>query len=345
MIAMRRMALTIILGTCSISGVAMAQPKSDTSAEAIFEEGLAKFDKGDFAAACPLLARAVELSSTEALGGLLTLAECYEKIDRPASAWGLYRKVAARAAASNQADRAELARKSVARLEPFVPKVAFRAPDPVPPGLRVKFGGETIPADVWTVPLPIDPGEATFVFEADGRAPKTSSVTIPKGSSTTEVSPPSLDLVGPSADTGDPTLSPLLTPKAPDEGGSALEGLGIAGIVIGAVGVGGLFASLGVALDAKSKWDEAVTNECDGDPTRCTSLTGIDDARGQGDAASAVFGISLGLAAVGAGLLIVDLATGKSDASARTTLPFAIGVTPVARAGDAGAVTQVRFAW
>jgi hypothetical protein len=308
------------------AGGVNAQSKSDASAEAVFQEGLARFEKGDFATACPLLARAIELSSTEALGGMLTLAECYEKTDRPASAWGLYKKVAARAAATEQRDRATEANRAVERIEPMLPRVRFKATETTE-GLRVKWSDTTVPNDVWDIPIPIDPGTVSFTFEATGKRPRTIEATIPRGASVTDVSSPSLE---PEDIVGSEAMSPLLQPKLTSDSGGGLGGVGIAGIVIGGVGVAGLFASLGVALDARSQWDSAVEDDCAGNLEQCNSLDGIESARSQGDAASAVFGVSLGLTAIGTGLFIYGLASGSSPSASidRSGTMFILSPSP-----------------
>lgn len=296
-----------------VAGTASAQPAGDTTAEAVFEQGLQKLEAGDFDAACPLLARAVELSSTEALGGMLTLAECYEKTARPASAWGLYKRVAARAGSTGETARAETARAAAARLEPTLPRIAFKTPPDAPADLAVLRGKERIPADVWSVPVPFDPGEITLVFEAPGRAQARKTVTVPQGPSEIVVEAPALaPASGSSAPSGPPVSG--------ENAGGGLGGLGIAGIVIGGLGLASLGAGIGVAVDAKGKWNDAVTADCNGDPARCQRLDGIDSARSQGDVGSILFGVGAGLAATGVTLLIIDLATaGSSTADAAQT--------------------------
>lgn len=286
---------------------AAAQPSGDVAAEAVFEQGLRKFEAGNFAEACPLLARAVELSTTEALGGTLTLAECYEKIDRPATAWGLYKRVAARGLVTGQKDRADAAQRAADRLEPTLPRVDLRAGSSAPAGLRVRVGKETIPADVWAVPLPVDPGSTSFTFEADGLAPRTITIEIPKGPSSTEVVAP--DLSGARAP-ADSTPSPN---GAEPAAGSLLGAIGITGIVTGAVGLATLGASLGVMVDAKSRHDDAIAADCAGQLDRCSTLAGLDEARAQGDVGGALFGVGIGLAAAGVGLVILDAALGPTS--------------------------------
>ena len=342
----RTIGLVVALGLFAPSS-ASAQSKSDAAAQAVFEDGLAKFERGEFAAACPLLQRAVQISSTPALGGMLTLAECYEKTGRPASAWGLYKKVAALANADGKTDRADKARKAAERLEPTLPRVKFvrKGAGEAPAGLSVKYGDEVVPADLWDVALPVDPGTLRFTFEADGRSSTTRSAEVPKGASVTEVPVP--DLEPASRDTSrapPPTLVSTPPPLEIPEGASGQKGglgaPGIAGIVVGAVGIVGVAASIGVIVDAKGKWKEAVAHDCGGNASQCSTLAGIDAARGQGDAATAVFGVGIGLAAIGTGILIYDLARhAKKDSAGSASTTFAFGAMPDPRGGGSGFAT------
>jgi hypothetical protein len=304
---------------------------ADAAAEALFKEGVAKLDAGDYAAACPMLERAIAASTTEALGGMLTLAECYEKSNRPASAWGLYKKVGARAAAAGQGPRSAEAERAASRLEPTLPRVRFVAPAATPRGLRVRYGTEVVDAAVWGVALPIDPGKIEMTFEAEGRAPKKVEVEIPAEAKVTDVAVP--DLETPEGD-HDP-MPPQREQVEADSG--PLGPMGIAGIVIGSVGAAGAIASAVIAADAKSKWDEAVAADCPGGLTECSSLEGIDSARAQGDAGTVAFGVGVGLVAVGAGLLIYDLVTGPSPSGP------AVGVAIIPREGGVDAAAAARI--
>lgn len=319
---MRRvLGLSLVLIGLAAAPPLAAQPKSDTAAEAVFEQGLAKFDAGDFRAACPLLEKAVNLSSTPPLGGMLTLAECWEKIDRPASAWGLYKKVAAGASAAKQMDRVETAQRAAARLEPTLPKVTFRGTGQALTGLRVRYGKESIPADIWDVEVPMDPGPVSFTFEADGRRPRWVTIEIPKGPSRTVVQMPELT-VG-HADEPPPEDEPV--PEAPkeDDGEEPVVGAwGILGIISAVVGVGGVAASLGVIVDAKSKYNEAVETDCNGVITSCRTLDNIDAARKQGDIATGLIVGGLSFAALSIVLIGYDLAAQKQDEAAPTPSAF-----------------------
>ena len=331
-----------------VSTPSFAQTKSDTAAQAVFQQGLAKYESGDFASACPLLQRAIDLSSSPAIGGMLTLADCLEKTDRPASAWGLYGKALAAARAEGQTERADKARKAVERLEPTLPRVHFvwRSTTAKPAGLQVAFAGESIPADAWDVAIPVDPGTTRFSFSAEGSKKGTRTTEIPRGPGTTEVEVPDLA----ASETSSSSASVPVTPPAPLHGDRqpprAMGGLGVAGAVVGAVGVIGIGVSVGLILDAKSKWKAAVTRDCGGHLDRCSSLEGIDSARHQGNGASVAFGVGLGVAAVGTTMLIVDLATRHEHPYAASSHPvITAGVAPDGKGGGAGFASARWSTW
>lgn len=76
----------VALAAAAVMSIGSPASAQDTTAEAVFEEGVKLFESGNYEAACPKLKSAVTLSSSEALGGRLLLAECYEKLGRWASA-------------------------------------------------------------------------------------------------------------------------------------------------------------------------------------------------------------------------------------------------------------------
>jgi hypothetical protein len=100
--------------------------------------------------------------------------------------------------------------------------------------VRVKVDGRSIAEKLDGTPLPVDRGEHTFVFEADGEAPVTLTLVMREGEKSRRVSV---------------TL------------GAVVGGAGVLG-----VGIGTMFGIL-----AASKWS-ATRNDCAG-PDRCPSYT------------------------------------------------------------------------
>ena len=77
---------TVAASLCLLAGrSAGAEPRDPAAAEWLFREGRALMKKGDFAPACAKLAESQRLDP--AVGTLMNLAECEERIGRTASAW------------------------------------------------------------------------------------------------------------------------------------------------------------------------------------------------------------------------------------------------------------------
>src|SRR6187200_393022 len=79
-----------------------AQPSQATAAEkataeALFDEALRLMHAGSFAEACPKFEVSQRIEA--AVGTMLYLAECYEKIGRTASSWATFREAASLAEA------------------------------------------------------------------------------------------------------------------------------------------------------------------------------------------------------------------------------------------------------
>ena len=95
-----------------------------------------------------------------AIGTLLNLGRCYEKIGKTASAWIAYLDAARDAKRAGQAERERAARESANRMAPEVPRLVIRVPPNADvPGLEIKRDGERLPAVLRNVNAPVDPGD------------------------------------------------------------------------------------------------------------------------------------------------------------------------------------------
>src|SRR5688500_13008017 len=122
----RASALAVVFLAVS-ADVALAQdggvdPEARAQAELLFREGTELLEAGSTQQACAKLQGAVDRTKGEALGGKLVLARCYEQLGKTATAWGMYREVAGRAAAARQTQRAADAEASA---EALAPKLHF----------------------------------------------------------------------------------------------------------------------------------------------------------------------------------------------------------------------------
>ena len=112
---------------CMTSAVALAGRPDPASAEALFREGRARAEAGDWAKACPLFVESNRLDF--ALGTSMNLAACEEHIGKVASAWEGYRELLE--ALPPDDDRRPFVAESVARLERTVPRLTVLLLDPV----------------------------------------------------------------------------------------------------------------------------------------------------------------------------------------------------------------------
>lgn len=321
--------LGTLAATSAVAPSALAQSErkppdatSEAQAEAVFDDALKAFEAGRYEEACPKFASAIALTKGEGLGGKLILASCYEKVSRHASAWALYREVAAKAEQSGQADRRSQAFEGATRVEKHLHYVELRLSlaAQATEGLAISIGGRLIPKDAWSTPLPVDPGDTTVVIEAPGHDALRVPFEVPGGPGK---SPLSID--------APPKSRPVANVAPGDDG---LGVVGITGIVLGAVGGVGMAAGIGVGFAAKSSWSDAVERDCiDADPARCRTTEGIDDARFDGDAASVTFGVGAGLAVAGVVLVIIDLTVPSSESQPAAGLSLVPGFGTLAMRG------------
>jgi hypothetical protein len=306
-----------------------AASAADPAAEAVFDEGLKAFEAGDYATACPKLETAVKLTKGEGLGGTLLLAECWERQGRTASAWGLYRTVAARAAAQKQDERRAKAEAGEQRMAALLHRVEIVvAPDVAAiAGVEIRRGEELVPREAWGVALPVDPGAVVVRATAPGRTPFERTVEVPATSGATKIP---IDTMAPAAAGAAPTKpadpAPPATPPPPQErSGGGLGGLGIAGLVIGGTGVLAMGGSVILAAVAKGQWSDAAAACPNAVCSDAADVEAVDDARSLAGVGTAVFIGGAVLAAAGGTMLVIDLASGDAP-TARSPRRVRVGV-------------------
>lgn len=152
------------------------------AAEALFEEGTTLMNEQKFPAACAKFEASSAIES--GLGVKLWLADCYDRVGRTASAWGLFTEAAALAHQSGQTDREHAANERAADLEARLSKLAIKPPPGGLPGsVAVTLNGVEIPVASLGTPLPVDPGAEHVVFRAPGFRVITLERDVPPGPS------------------------------------------------------------------------------------------------------------------------------------------------------------------
>src|SRR5688500_5523674 len=94
----------LALGLYTSQAAAQASASDKAAAEALFDQGLRLMKQNSFSEACPKLEESNRIDP--AVGTLLYLGECYERVGKTASAWATFREAASLATNSSQPDRA-----------------------------------------------------------------------------------------------------------------------------------------------------------------------------------------------------------------------------------------------
>jgi hypothetical protein len=265
-------------------------------AEMLFFTARGLMEAGRYSEACAKLAESYRLDA--ASGTLLNLAVCHESEGRIASAWGEFRQALSDARKANRADREELAKEHIAKLEPDLPFLTIVVPDFARVrDMEILRNGVVLGSGGWGTELPIDPGKVDIVARAPGFLPKTKTITIQKKqrlSTTIEKLDPA------------PVVE---TVAGAEPGWSPKRKTGAVLFVGGLVGVGlGTYLGLN-ALSNRNKSDD----NCpilDGE-RRCSQI----GADASSKANLSAWGANIGIGAGGVALLVGSylFITGKND--------------------------------
>jgi hypothetical protein len=260
------------------------------TAQALFDEATALKAKEDWAGACPKFESSYRLDP--ALGTLLNLANCFEKLDKIASAWARWEE-AYQWATKNGDDRAEYAKKNRDALAPRLPKLKINVTGRAA-ALSIERDTSKVSDAMYGVPLPVDPGEHTVFVKRDDEVLRTEKIKIAEAQSA-ELS---FDLAA--------IEKAAPPPKAKRDVVvvGASPALRKVGWGVGAAGVAGLLVAgtlEGIAISRKGRADE----ECVDKICTATGKQIADEGVAFAEAGQWVGIASLVVVAVGVTLLIV----------------------------------------
>jgi len=314
-------ALAVALGFAP--GAAHADERADkAAAEAQFDAGLALLKAGKYAEACPKLESSQSIDP--AVGTLMYLGECYARVGRTASAWAAFREAGSMARALKQTDRANTAAERAAALEAQLCYLRVTVPPTYAQvEITVQRNGVIVPADLYGVEVPVDPGTIVVKATAKGREEFTESVTLAaKERKTVTLSglepKPGAELESPTpaGTEGATSPPPPAAPGTPSTGAATSDSLEsgsgsgrVLPIALGAAGVVGLGIGTFYGFKAMSKNSDA-EKSCSG--STCTDQAGIDFTEQAKDAAlisNVAFGAGVVLLAAG----VVLYVTAPSD--------------------------------
>src|SRR6185437_10390260 len=187
--------------------------------------------------------------------------------------------------------------------------------------------------------IPVDTGPHSVDASAPGYKPWSVTVDVQQDGTLATATVPALEALPPDqqAAAAPPPASTASTPapaaalsaSSAPEGPEPPSGNGqrIAGVVVGAVGVAGLAASLGVALAAKGKYNDSLDHCLPNNHNSCdaTGVSQRNDARSMGNAATVLVGAGAALVVVG-GIVFFTAPHAHSSAAAFELMPTLGGV-------------------
>jgi hypothetical protein len=244
------MRLSVLLGCVLLSSSALAQQRE---ADKLFDEGAKLMKAGRVAEACPKFEQSNKLDPE--IGGLLWLADCYERNGQTASAYRTYKdaqKMAIERKDKHQRDK--VAQKHIDSLEPKLSKLTVLAPADKVAGLEVTRDGQKLSASDLGLAAPVDPGAHTIVATAPHylKWQKKVEVGTDGSAETVTIGPLEAEVVAP--------------PPPPPEQDHADPAFAyhVGGIVVGAAGIVGIGVGSVLGLIAAGKLsDSNANNHCD----------------------------------------------------------------------------------
>ncbi|WP_394847549.1 hypothetical protein LZC95_08795 [Pendulispora brunnea] len=283
---------------------ASSSSENAAAAESLFQDARKLIAEKRYAEACPKFAASQRLSP--AVGTLLNLGDCYEKLGKTASAWATYVDAASAAQRLNRADRERTARTLAAAVEAKLSRMTLRV-DKAVPGLLIKRDGVAVDDAALGVAVPLDPGKHQLEATAPGKKPWTSTVDVAE-KDRLDIRIPALEDERehlPSALLDDSALEKPEEPASSDPGKTRrIIGIGLVGLGVVGVGAGTFFG-----LKANSSWSDS-QGYCTGN--LCNDERGVSlasDAKTAGNISTVAF--ITGAVALAAGAVLILTAPSK----------------------------------
>ncbi len=315
--------LAFVSAFVGLESRARADDTAELAAESAFSEGtrLMKADRCEEAVVKFRESQRLDPAS----GTALNLGYCEAKLGRVASAWLAYRQAQRLAQSQGKTQHETLAREQATKLEPEVPHLVVAIGREEPSSVSVRLDGAPLERDVWSTPIPVDPGAHRVERLVEGGAPWEKTVTLARGEHATVEVPKAPQAAAAPAVVVPPPLKNQPPPTAPRDtpppSGSAqrtwgyiLGGAGVAAVVTG----GALLVSARVQYDGA---EEDCPNGCndEGFEARESARTRAFIGMGVGGA---------GIVLSGVGLALVLTAGDGSPSNDRSALVVGNALTP-----------------
>ena len=296
------------------------------AAEALFDSATELMTAEKFAAACEKFEGSLDLDP--ALGTMLRLGDCYDRVGKSASAWAMFRDAASLAHNRNETLREQMATERASDLEKRLSRVRFKVEPGAGLELTLRVGNTRIPAAMFGAAVPLDPGVQVVEASATGRRTWSTSVEVAVGPALQVVQIPKLEVAGlssaPSAGAARDTKPPI----APSSGGGAQRALGYvsSGVGLVALGLGGFLTYRAKTVNKHS------LQHCRANDTTACSAEGVSERQDAQKLASGAFAsFAGGGALLAGGALLLLLAPHREGDGAEPR-----GVTVSAALGPSG---------
>ena len=297
---------------------ALADDKTELAAESAFAEGtrLMKADRCDEAVAKFRESQRLDPAS----GTALNIGYCEAKLGRVASAWLAYRQAQRLAQSQGKAQHETLAREQATKLEPEVPHIVVAIGRDEPSGVSVRLDGAPLERDVWSTPIPVDPGAHKVERLVDGGEPWEKTVTLARGERVTVEMPKTTGAaaavpVAPPPPSNEKPKPPPAREAPPPSGSSQRTW----GYILGGAGVAAVVTGAALLVSARVQYDGA-EEDC---PNGCNveGYEARDAARTRAFVGMGVGGAGIVLSGVGLTLLL----TAGSDSSSADRSALVVG--------------------
>jgi hypothetical protein len=263
------MAACALLAATLASRTAPAEERAELLAETSFAEGVKLMRADHCVDAIAKFQESQRLAP--ASGTALNLAYCQARLGRIASAWLTYRQAIALAEAQSKPEHARIARTEGDKLEPELPRLTLVVPkrDGTPPS--IELDDEPLPPEMWSVPIPVDPGTHGITVNVNATHAWQTSVTMERRErKTIEVPRATLDNASAETTRRVPVPDAPARPRTESSAPSRAEGVHGASstqrtwaLVLGGVGTAAVVTGAALFTSARLEYD-GVGDHCTG---------------------------------------------------------------------------------
>ncbi|MEZ4226209.1 MAG: hypothetical protein R3B13_35005 [Polyangiaceae bacterium] len=310
---------------------ATASAKDPTPAEVAFRDGLKALKAGDLDKACPRLAQSYDLDHQA--GTLFTLADCFRKAGKTASALARYDEYLQLFEGMSEKDkkaqrgREKFVREHSRSLEKTVPRLTVRVSADSPLGTVVLRNGVRMREATLGLPLPLDPGEYVLSAKApDGREVELPVQLAPGETRDVELRIAPID-GAPAPTPSRPRAAPPTQTNAPVPDTNTGSGQRTAGLVLMGAGAAALAVGAVTGVMVLGRKDQIRANcGIGGDASACNETGKAEADSAQTLALLSTVGFAVGIAGLGSGAALYFTAPRPAAADAGGDSAWSVGV-------------------